>query len=210
MAAGAPNSPRFESDKEDGEDSKTRKLVFDGIDAAAKCDGVDVDKRMLDGRKANRGFTISTGTSADPDFSALRNSKRAQTLPADCSRRGDFNMSEDSKKQLEEMQQHLLARYRHGSVSFAFDVIPQEVLDETFKTKVVGHTHGLITEGQQHGDERERVMWGNIPLDPIPLIACQKGCKGFKDTSPNQDNFSVTHFKSGYTLICTFDGHGPF
>ena len=33
------------------------------------------------------------------------------------------------------MQQHLLARYRHGSVSFAFDVIPQEVLDETFKTK---------------------------------------------------------------------------
>ena len=31
-----------------------------------------------------------------------------------------------------------------------------------------------------------------------------------QDTSPNQDNFSVTHFKSGYTLICTFDGHGPF
>ncbi|CAK9113612.1 unnamed protein product [Durusdinium trenchii] len=87
MAAGAPPSPRFESDKEDGEESKSRKLVFDGIDAASKCDGVDVDKRMLDGRKANRGFTISTGTSADPDFSSLRNSKRAQTLPADCSRR---------------------------------------------------------------------------------------------------------------------------
>ncbi|CAE7246854.1 sir1, partial [Symbiodinium sp. CCMP2456] len=123
--AGAPNSPRFESDKEDGEESKTRKLVFDGIDAAAKCDGVDVDKRMLEGRKANRGFTIAAGTAADPDFSDLRNSKRAQTLPADCSRRGDFNMSEDSKKQLEEMQQHLLSRYRHGSVSLAFDVIPQ-------------------------------------------------------------------------------------
>eukprot|EP00435_Cladocopium_sp_Y103_P040825 s2199_g11.t1 len=192
------------------EDSKSRKLVFDGIDAAAKCDGVDVDKRMLDGRKANRGFTISTGTNADPDFSSLRNSKRAQTLPADCSRRGDFEMSEDSKKQLEEMQKHLLARYRHGSVSVVFDVVPQEVLDETFKNKVVGHSHGLITEGQQHGDERERVVYGTIPLDPPPLVACQKGCKGFKDTSPNQDNFSVTHFKSGYTLVCTFDGHGPF
>mmetsp|Transcript_84761 Transcript_84761/g.103928 ORF Transcript_84761/g.103928 Transcript_84761/m.103928 type:complete len:453 (-) Transcript_84761:204-1562(-) len=210
MAAGAPSSPRFESDKEDGEESKSRKLVFDGIDAASKCDGVDIDKRMLDGRKANRGFTISTGTCADPDFSSLRNSKRAQTLPADCSRRGDFEMSEDSKKQLEEMQKHLLARYRHGSVSVVFDVVPQEVLDDTFKNKVVGHSHGLITEGQQHGDERERVVYGTIPLDPPPLVACQKGCKGFKDTSPNQDNFSVTHFKSGYTLICTFDGHGPF
>ncbi|CAK9087613.1 Probable protein phosphatase 2C 64 (OsPP2C64), partial [Durusdinium trenchii] len=178
---------------------------------------------------------------------------------------GDLEMSEDSKKQLaawhqkfifcalprrralEEMQKHLLARYRHGSVSVVFDVVPQEVLDETFKNKagmpswlrvlatctpepiwsgpsqtealemswvngpyVVGHSHGLITEGQQHGDERERVTYGTIPLDPPPLVACQKGCKGFKDTSPNQDNFSVTHFKSGYTLVCTFDGHGPF
>lgn len=35
----------------------------------------------------------------------------------------------------EEMQKHLLARYRHGSVSVVFDVIPQEVLDETFKNK---------------------------------------------------------------------------
>lgn len=33
----APPSPRFESDKEDGEESKSRKLVFDGIDAASKC-----------------------------------------------------------------------------------------------------------------------------------------------------------------------------
>ena len=35
----------------------------------------------------------------------------------------------------EEMQKHLLARYRHGSVSVVFDVVPQEVLDETFKNK---------------------------------------------------------------------------
>eukprot|EP00435_Cladocopium_sp_Y103_P062855 s682_g24.t1 len=27
-------------------------------------------------------------------------------------------------------------------------------------------------------------------------------------TNQNQDNFSVTHFKSGYTLVCVFDGHG--
>ena len=170
-------------------DSKSRKLVFDGIDAASKCyltqtgqhhnlrlkasmiqqgakreirtismniresplfnpnwspkafcylqdgpllfptvlykgDGVDVDKRMLDGRKAavcslralrfpmmsslvaighlvfqswhsldfliwplvaleaNRGFTISTGTSADPDFSSLAAESRGVWFPA--------------------------------------------------------------------------------------------------------------------------------
>lgn len=39
--------------------------------------------------------------------------------------------------------------------------------------QVVGHSHGLITEGQQHGDERERVVYGTIPLDPPPLVACQ-------------------------------------
>ena len=26
----------------------------------------------------------------------------------------------------------------------------------------------------------------------------------------NEDNFSVTHFKSVYTLVCAFDGHGEF
>ena len=33
------------------------------------------------------------------------------------------------------MQKQLLARFRHGSVSLVFDVIPQEVLDDTFKNK---------------------------------------------------------------------------
>ena len=42
-----------------------------------------------------------------------------------------------------------------------------------FVVQVVGHSHGLITEGQQHGDERERVVYGTIPLDPPPLVACQ-------------------------------------
>jgi len=44
---------------------------------------------------------------------------------------------------------------------------------ESLCVEVVGHSHGLITEGQQHGDERERVVYGTIPLDPPPLVACQ-------------------------------------
>jgi len=208
-------SPRFESDKEDNaEEKRGRKLVIDGLDAAAKWDaaGVDVDKRMLEGRKANRGFTMSVGCkTSDPEITApLRSEKRAQTLPATSTRRGDMTLNEDALKKLEEMQKTLKARYRRGSVNVMFTVVPQETMDEAFKTQVAGHIHGEMTEGQSHGDERERKQYGQVPLNPPPNIACQKGSKGFRDTTPNQDNFSVTYFNNGYTLACAFDGHGPF
>jgi serine/threonine protein phosphatase PrpC len=69
-----------------------------------------------------------------------------------------------------------------------------------------------MTEGQKSGQERE---WEwckeeKFPVSNPPQIACQKGSKGFRDTTPNQDNFSLTYFKNGYTLACCFDGHGPF
>merc|ERR1712151_576499 len=44
---------------------------------------------------------------------------------------------------------------------------------------------------------------------PKPIVHCQKGSKGFRDTTPNQDNFSITTFNNGWTLACAFDGHGP-
>jgi serine/threonine protein phosphatase PrpC len=72
------------------------------------------------------------------------------------------------------------------------------------------HTHGSMTEGQSHGDDRERVVYGTCPLDPPPNVACQKGAKGLGDKTPNQDNFSITTFNNGWTLACAFDGHGPF
>lgn len=94
----------------------------------------------------------------------------------------------------------------------AVHVVPQNALDEMFKNEVEGHSHGKKTQGQNHWAERECNDYGAIPLVPPSLIACQKGQKfrNGKDTSPNQDNFSVTHFKSGYTLVCVFDGHGPY
>ena len=69
-----------------------------------------------------------------------------------------------------------------------------------------------MTEGQQHSDERKRkvCVGKDCPLDPAPVISSQKGSKGFKDTSPNQDNFCATCFKNGWNLICTFDGHGTY
>mmetsp|Transcript_49570 Transcript_49570/g.105487 ORF Transcript_49570/g.105487 Transcript_49570/m.105487 type:complete len:452 (-) Transcript_49570:241-1596(-) len=204
-------SPRFESDKEDNaSDRKDRQLVMDGL-AKLNNTGIDVDQRMLAGRKANRGFTMSCGTKTEAvDIAELRSAKRAQTLPAVSTRRGDMVLDEQSLAKLEELQKTLKARFRRGSVSIAYKIVPDEALEEAFKTKVIGHMHGVMTEGQSHGDERERVSYGKVPLDPAPIIACQKGSKGFRDTTPNQDNFSVTYFNNGYTLACAFDGHGPF
>lgn len=210
-------SPRFQSDKEDDpEDAKAAKLVReelaklgDKLDAA----GVDVDKRMLEGRKANRGFTVSgamPGSQLQADLAPLRSDKRAQTLPAAMTRRGDLEYNQATVVKLQEAQKTLQARYRRGSVNVAFSVVPQENLDEAFKTLVKYHTHGLMTEGQSHSDERERVEFGTCPINPPPVISCQKGSKGFGDRTPNQDNFSITCFNNGWTLACAFDGHGPF
>jgi len=212
MAAEAPESPRFQSDKEDN--TSEREKAKKALEAAANWDaaGVDVDKRGLEGRKANRGFTMSVGAKStpDPDLAPLRSDKRAQTLPATNTRRGDMVLNEEARKKMEEENKTLKARFRRGSVNVAFEVIKQEALDEAFKTQVVWHTHGNMTEGQQHSDERERVAYGTCPIEPVPIISCQKGSKGFRDTTPNQDNFSLTTFKSGWTLVCAFDGHGPF
>jgi serine/threonine protein phosphatase PrpC len=62
-----------------------------------------------------------------------------------------------------------------------------------------------MDEREWHYSHEPRKLPGNLP----PIIACQKGSKGFKDTQPNQDNFTVTYFKNGWTLAAAFDGHGP-
>lgn len=208
------DSPRFQSDKEGDDKPKAEltgeKLVHRDLDKALATAGVDVDPRMMQGRKADRGFTVAVGSSSTPAAIPERSAQRAQTLPATTMRRGDMEHTEETLKKLEEMQKTLKARYRRGSVNVAFELVPQEKLDEVFQQQVHWHTHGIMTDKQSHGDERERVEFGNCPLDPRPIIACQKGSKGFRDTTPNQDNFSVTTFVSGYTLACAFDGHGPF
>ncbi|CAJ1401654.1 unnamed protein product [Effrenium voratum] len=91
-----------------------------------------------------------------------------------------------------------------------FRAIPHEALEATFKTKVIGHMRSLSAQGQTFGEESARITFGAIRLDPPPLISSWKGLKGRMDTSPNQDAFSVTQFKSGHTLVCVFDGHGAF
>mmetsp|Transcript_46360 Transcript_46360/g.130550 ORF Transcript_46360/g.130550 Transcript_46360/m.130550 type:complete len:461 (-) Transcript_46360:227-1609(-) len=211
-AADAMVSPRFESDKEDGGDTKReRQKAIEMLKATEKFDAgsVDVDRRMVDGRKANRGFTVSVcaKSSPDPDL-PVRSEKRAQTLPALSTRRGDLALPDEAVKKLEEMQKTLKARYRRGSVNVAFTIVPDDALEDVFKNSVEYHAHGLMTEGQSHGDERERVEYG--ACDQKPIVACQKGSKGFRDTTPNQDNFSITVFRNGFTLACAFDGHGPF
>ena len=89
--------------------------------------------------------------------------------------------------------------------------ISQQVLDKTFRDKVIGHSRGLITEAQRKWSERQTCTVGQIPLNRSYLVSCQKGSKRTPNYEPpNQDNWSVTAFKSGWTLFCVHDGHGPY
>jgi len=206
-------SPRFQSDVED--DKEKTKANKEVLDAVAKWDamGVDVDKKTLEGRKANRGFTIAMGKTSNEGTEGLRKDKRAQTLPAANTRRGDHILSAESQESLFKMNEVLKARYRRGSVNVAaISIIPDEEFVNCWKESTDGHLHGTMTEGQSHGDEREREFHiiDKLPGALPPIVSCHKGSKGFRDTTPNQDNFSVTYFKNGWNMACAFDGHGPF
>eukprot|EP00927_Polykrikos_kofoidii_P006218 TRINITY_DN1252_c0_g1_i1.p1 TRINITY_DN1252_c0_g1~~TRINITY_DN1252_c0_g1_i1.p1 ORF type:complete len:486 (-),score=96.18 TRINITY_DN1252_c0_g1_i1:85-1467(-) len=222
-ASGSIISPRFESDKEDGdkEEKERQRFVQEGLEQADKwgATGVDVDRKTVEGRKSNRGFTISMGKSAptgddeaDDSVARTRSTKRAQTLPAMSTRRADFALSEASQQKLTDMQAGLVARQRRGSVGLAIEVVTDVTLEACWQEVSFCHSHGKLSEGQAHGDEREWLMCvsSEFPVKPPPIISCQKGSKGLRDTTPNQDNFSVTYFKNGWTLACAFDGHGPF
>jgi len=211
-------SPRFESDKEDDSKARERQRVTDMLKATEsfKASGADAEKKSLEGRKANRGFTMSVGSVAKAEAASppVRGDRRAQTLPASNTRRGDVTFDAKALESLESMQKTMVNRVRRGSLvqAVAKSVVTDQELEASLTSNTRYHSHGLMTAGQAHGDERDRVHWGaaEVPLEPAPVIACQKGAKGFKDSSPNQDNFSVTVFRSGWTLACAFDGHGPF
>jgi len=219
------------------DDKKAEDTAKEAMSAIEKWDakGIEVDKKALEGRKANRGFTISVGkSSTDADDSAataMRKEKRAQTLPATNLRRGDHILNADSLAKVTQLNEALMARFRRGSVNVAVTIIEDEELilpekgkaphkDMIWKEHCYCQTHGIMTQGQSHSDERERAFWESEPnwkkscpdkfQFPEPIISCQKGSKGFRDTTPNQDNFSVTYFKNGWTVACAFDGHGPF
>eukprot|EP00928_Gymnodinium_smaydae_P045367 TRINITY_DN30256_c0_g1_i1.p1 TRINITY_DN30256_c0_g1~~TRINITY_DN30256_c0_g1_i1.p1 ORF type:complete len:464 (+),score=97.46 TRINITY_DN30256_c0_g1_i1:185-1576(+) len=210
----------FDSDKEgdnstsmgDFVEKKLGKLRMD------ESSGVDVDGKMLEGRKANRGFTISVKSRADVEegiaSASLRSNKRAQTMPSMGIRRGDFHLSAEATQKLMDATKALQARKRRGSATVCFSVIPDDVLEGTWNDPdvVKCHSHGINTTGQSHGDERESVKFGaeEFPGAHPPIISCLKGSKGVNDTGPNQDNFSITYYANGWSLACAFDGHGPW
>ena len=51
--------------------------------------------------------------------------------------------------------------------------ISQQVLDKTFRDKVIGHSRGLITEAQRKWRERQTCTVGQIPLNRSYFVSCQ-------------------------------------
>lgn len=202
------------SDDEEEKGSKAA-IVENGLkDAATLSVGVSVDQKMMEGaRRGNRAFTVAMGKSvADTEEHKefVRKDKRSNTLPAMGSRRGDFALTDDVMKKLNELQENMKKR---GSIAQA-PCVDEEDLLEYWNANVECHVYGKMTEGQQPADEREwgyaNCSAGNLPSKiPFPIASCTKGCKGRTDTSPNQDNFSITYCNNGWRIGTCLDGHGP-
>mmetsp|Transcript_47246 Transcript_47246/g.146178 ORF Transcript_47246/g.146178 Transcript_47246/m.146178 type:complete len:454 (-) Transcript_47246:406-1767(-) len=201
------------SDCETKEDKSNKQFMQGEMDQVGKwgAKGVSVDPQMLEGRRANRGFTIAMGKAGDT-AADIRRDKRAQTLPSMGSRRGDFALSEASLKLLTEQNEQLCQRFRRGSTAVMYTVVPEEELKTCWAENCSCFSYGRMTEGQSAGDERLRQFGAadRLPGPLPPVISCTKGSKGFRDTTPNQDNFSLAVFKNGFSLACCMDGHGPF
>lgn len=174
--------------------------------------GVTVDDKMLMGRRADRGFTVALGRKDVAADDGNRREKRASTMPCFGTRRGDYAMSEETINQLNEKSESIKTRFRRGSVSVAYDVVPEEEFQRAWQEHLDVFLVGVMTEGQKSADEREwKYDRGSSLPGPLPaIISCTKGCKGTRDTTPNQDNFSLAYMKDGYTMACCMDGHGPF
>lgn len=87
-------------------------------------------------------------------------------------------------------------------------IIAQEELRSTWEEHTTYHVHGKLTKGQSFGDERELQTVGFDGGVPV-AVSCIKGCKEEPgENKPNQDNFSISYFKNGYSMVCCFDGHG--
>lgn len=194
---------------------ETQAFVRDELAQVEKWDatGVAVDQRMLDGRRPDRGFTISMGKKTiDGDLAKeMRRDNRSFTLPETELRRGDFALSPESLAELVKKQDVLKARFRRGSASVTFRILIDEDFLTLDKEKCICFMLGIMTKNQLHGDERLHVfMHGAFSeASPTPVISCLKGSKGLRDVTPNQDNFSFMQLLDGYTIACCFDGHGP-
>lgn len=72
--------------------------------------------------------------------------------------------------------------------------------------------YGTLTGSNTPGIERELEWYGALTDAEMKRLAytCRKGHKGAVDNTPNQDNFSMAHFKNGWRMLCCMDGHGPF
>lgn len=195
--------------------AKESSTAAEKLESVQDQSGLVVDKRTLQGRRENRGFTVSVGTGGNSlmtDNAMMRANRRAQTHTGVESRRGDFAIPEEAKVELAEKSKHMQARKRRGSVSIG-EVAPDEEITTALRESTTCFVHGLNVEGQAHMDERE---WSflhdqrRLPGSISPTVMCQKGSKGHGDKAPNQDNFSISYFKNGYTMATVMDGHGPF
>lgn len=145
---------------------------------------------------------------------AERKLVRMRTMPSTAFRTGraDIPLSTDATHVLDEIQDEFNHKVDKGLVKLS--CITEDQFKGCWRENAKCHLHGIDVDCQRSGDEKRIDSFGVNPnqyLEQMKFVfSSLKGTKGSGDTSPNQDNFSVTHLNSGWTIFCVFDGHGPY
>jgi len=171
------------------------------------------------GRIVTRGEIAVSDPEAERDtgFSEMklkRKDRKSQTVPVSlATRRSTITLSKDVLAKLMR-EQGSISKNRlvdaFDLVDANLEVVKEQELKRAMRASTTCFMYGTLKGANTPAEERERKFTVGTDLpDAFPIsISCQKGDKG--DSSPNQDNFSLTCFANGYSLVCVFDGHGQW
>lgn len=161
------------------------------------------------GRKSRLAFCGSVGNDgfrAEAPESGRRLSRKEEYLRKLRGETPKVSVIVPNQVATTQMQRSVHTQSERGWGSNAFDVLADAEILKFAETRVAWHIRGELQEGQNHKDERPVYEAGACPFAARPIVACQKGDKS--ELGHNQDNYSITSFQSGYTLVCVVDGHG--
>lgn len=167
-------------------------------------------------RTPKKHFTVAvTGkhTALETDAEFDRKCDRSTTLPTN-QKRGDYEISANDLQELKKRAEAFKGRVRRGSI-FLGTINEKELLMKwESDPDVKVHMHGKLSQSHNQnipGIERDIAVFKGKIEDIAKqykfVHSCIKGCKGYGDTSQNQDNFSFTVYED-WEILVVMDGHG--
>lgn len=206
--------------KEKGEETKKAEGLDTALAGQAKPTGWEVDPKAAQ-RSAQRGWTVSVGASAlrtnqqEADDMAARKQGRSHSTPAMTQNRRESGLefTEEDREDILKREEYIKGRVRRGSLFLG--EVQQPTLQQYYTQNATVMLYGKFGNSKPFGEtEMDTMIEGsditNEGIESLLKVGISsiKGKKGGSDSGPSQDNFSITHLKTGHEIFCCMDGHG--